>query len=292
MKKNYLLTIAALFTTLFSQAQSNEEFDKKWRFGLRVTPQPVWLLSSDKNNVPDGSSFGTGFGLNIEYRFSQVAGISWGIGGDIEGGKYNFKNDPAGKYEAMYLRDADQFVLPANITNTAQVSNTTQLYVLKSRSIKTTHVTLPVILKLSTAEYNGLKYFGMFGLELGVRVKAMANDTYYDVFKYSAASTNTLLPYSVSTGQTEEKDIDINNEATLVPLRLGFNAGLGTEYRLGGTTSAFISVNYFRSFTNLMAKTSDYAFYRVEEVDNAPSFSFIKQSLKQSAIRINLGILF
>lgn len=291
MKKNLLtfLFAATVVTASFSQT---EEFDQKWRFGLRVTPQPVWYLSSDKNNVPAGASFGSGFGLNVEYRFSKIAGLLWGVGGDFEGGKYTFKNDPAGKYEAMYLRDADQFILPAKLTDPTQVAATTQLYALKSRSVKTTHVTLPVILKLSTAEYNGLKYFGMFGVEIGVRVKTIATDTYYDVFKYDAKSTNTLLPYSVSTGQTEEKDIDISEEGSLIPMRLGLNAGIGAEYRLGGTTSAFFSVNYFRSFTNLMAKTSDYTFYRVDDVNGAPSFSYIKQNLKQSAVRINIGILF
>jgi hypothetical protein len=291
MKKK-LLSIVFAATVVTAGFSQSEEFDQKWRFGLRVTPQPVWFLSSDKNNVPDGASFGSGFGLNVEYRFSKIAGLLWGVGGDFEGGKYTFKNDPAGKYEAMYLRDADQFILPAKLTDPAQVATTTQLYALKSRSIKTTHVTLPLILKLSTAEYNGLKYFGMFGVEIGVRVKSVATDTYYDVFKYSATSTNTLLPYSVSTGQTEEKDIDISEEGSLIPMRLGLNAGIGAEYRLGGTTSAFFSVNYFRSFTNLMSKTSDFTFYRVDDVNGAPSFSFVKQNLKQSAIRINIGILF
>lgn len=287
MKKLSLLFVAAMSISVSAFAQDKEDdFDKKWRFGLRVTPQPVWLLSSDKNNIPKGTSFGSGFGLNIETRLSDIVGISWGIGGDFEGGNYDFKLDTAGKYEVYYLRDADQFVYPTKVTNT------TQLYALKSRSIKTTHVTLPIQLKLSTAEYDGLKWFGMFGGEIGIRVKSTATDTYYNVYKYSATSTNTLLPYATATGQTEEKDIDIKDETTLIPLRVGLNAGIGAEYRLGGSTSAFISLNYFRSFTNLMKKTSDYTFYRVDNANNQATFSFVKQNLKQSAIRINLGILF
>src|SRR4051812_37024014 len=73
-----------------AQATKNE-FDKKWRFGLRVTPQPSWFSSGDKNNIPAGSIMGLGFGLNVEYRFSDVAGILTGIGGDFEGGKYKVK---------------------------------------------------------------------------------------------------------------------------------------------------------------------------------------------------------
>lgn len=281
MKKNVITTLSVIL--LLSQGISQTTaIDKKWRFGLRVTPQSVWLLSPDKNNVPSGRNLSTGFGLNVEYRFSNVAAILWGVGGDLEGGRYDFKNDPAGNYVVKYQRDADEFVTPEN------VSPTRQEYTLKSRTIKTTHVTLPLILKLNTAEYNGFKYFGMFGLEAGIRVKSTANDTYSEVRKIDPTTKNMTL----IANESEEKDINIAEETTLLPMRLGLNAGIGTEYRLGGTTSAFFSINFFRSFTNLMSKTSDYAYYRSEISSGITNYSYIRQNLKQAALRVTIGIMF
>lgn len=281
MKKTITTTLAFLILAAGIQAQSND-IDKKWRFGLRVTPQPIWLISGDKNNVPSGTSFGTGFGLNMEYRFSTVASFLFGIGGDFEGGKYTFNYDPASNYVVQYVRDADEFVSPDN------TSDTRQLCILKSRTVKTTHATIPLLLKLTTAEYNGFRYFGMFGAELGVRVKATANDQYYQVYKFDPI---TKLPI-LAASDSEEKDINIAAETSLIPMRFGLNAGLGAEYRLGGTTSMFMSVNFFRSFTGLMKKTADYTYYRAENDGTKTTYSYLKQNLKQSAIRINIGILF
>jgi len=281
MKKTVICSLSLIFLLSQGFAQTTN-IDKKWRFGLRVTPQSVWLLSSDKNNIADGRNLNSGFGLNVEYRFSNVAAILWGVGGDLEGGKYTFKNDPAGNYVVKYLRDADEFVTPDN------ASSTRVEYTLKSRTVKTTHVTIPVILKLNTAEYSGFKYFGMFGLEAGIRVKATADDTYFDVRKVDPVTKNLT---SVAT-DVEEKDINIADETALLPVRLGLNAGVGTEYRLGGTTSLFLSINFFRSFTNLMAKTSDYAYYRSEVANGTTTYSYIRQNLKQSALRLTIGVMF
>ncbi len=281
MKKTVICSLSLIFLLSQGIAQTNT-IDKKWRFGLRVTPQSVWLLSSDKNNVSAGRNLSSGFGLNVEYRFSNVAAILWGVGGDFEGGDYTFKNDPAGNYVVKYLRDADEFVTPDN------VSSTRVEYTLKSRTVKTTHVSLPLILKLNTAEYNGFKYFGMFGLEAGIRVKATADDSYSEIRKVDPVTKN-LAPVEQAL---EEKDINIADETALIPVRLGLNAGIGTEYRLGGTTSLLLSINFFRSFTNLMSKTSDYAYYRTEISNGTATYSYIRQNLKQSALRLTIGIMF
>ena len=281
MKKTIITALSVI--ALLSQAVSqNNAIDKKLRFGLRITPQSVWLISSDKNNVPSGRNFGSGFGLNVEYRFSSVAALLWGVGGDFEGGTYNFKNDLTGNYVVKYVRDADEFVTPDNVSPTRQECT------LKSRTINTTHVTLPLILKLNTAEYGGFKYFGMFGLEAGLRVKATANDSYFEVRKQDAVTKAMVV---VAT-DSEEKDINISDETTLLPFRLGLNVGLGSEYRLGGTTSAFFSINFFRSFTNLMSKTSEYTYYREEITGGTATYAYIRQNLKQSALRVTLGIMF
>ena len=168
--------------------------------------------------------------------------------------------------------------------NQILVDGDTRYYGITERKIKTTHVTIPLALKMMTKEIAGFKYFGMFGGEIGVRIKSRATD------KYTFSETNTSG--IVFTGGTNS-NININKDGSLIPIRVGMNVGLGAEYRLSGSTSAFISVNYFRSFTNLMKKESKYMTYDSNtDSNNAVTFFRVKQGLFMNAIRINVGILF
>jgi hypothetical protein len=290
------LCTAMIGTAVMAQdkepAKEKANFDKKFRFGLRVAGQPAWLSSTDNNNKPKGAKFGTGFGLNMEFRLSDIVAFSTGIGGDFEGGKYSFRNDTANNYQVVAWTNSAGEYIEANDNNI--LNNATTAYILKERSIKTTHVTVPLLLKLSTNEYGGCKYFGMFGGELGVRVKTIATDTYYNSWKMqNGVLSPTTAAYAQSgEGETKVSGIKISKEASGAPLRFGMNAGLGMEYRLGGSTSFFFSVNYFRSFTNLMRKESKALVYNVDSNSGSTIYSKVKQNYIQSAIRINIGILF
>ncbi|MFN7912107.1 MAG: outer membrane beta-barrel protein [Bacteroidota bacterium] len=270
------------------------EFDRKWRFGLRVTPQPTWFSSTDKNNPPAGAAFGFGFGLNVERRLSQVAGILFGIGGDFEGAKYSFRNDGANQYTPVYFinNSSGEFVTPKDNgkgDGTELFNDKNTAYYLKERRVKTTHVTLPVILKLSTKEYSGMKYFVNFGTEIGIRVKHVANDSYLSSQTYS--SNGLPLPAKENPESIENINLG-NSEGSLAPLRIGLNVGGGFEYRLGGTTALFVSANYFRSFTNQMRNESNVMFYNYTVEGGTNSYQYVKQNYILQAIRINIGLMF
>jgi hypothetical protein len=72
------------------------------------------------------------------------------------------------------------------------------------------------------------------------------------------------------------------------------NIGLGTEYRMAGSTSLFLSVNYFRSFTNLMRNDSRYNYTSAtyDSSNNQLTFTHLQQKLMMSAIKINIGVMF
>lgn len=280
--KKFIITTAvlSLFSSVATAQEKSTDFDKKFRFGLRVNPQPTWFISGEKSNQPSGAKFGVGFGLNMERRFSDIVGVMFGIGADFEGGKYNFNHDPSNTYVPTYWMDESEGII---VAPDESKKNKFNQYELKSRTVKTTYVTVPVLLKLSTNEYNGFKYFGLFGLELAYLAKALGEDTYYKVSTYRNDSLKVL------SGEASLSDIDIKKDFSKIPIRLGFNAGLGAEYRLGGSTSAFISVNFFQSLTNQMRKESDYVYYRTGADGKR---SYLAQDLKTRAIRINIGIMF
>ncbi|MCE3226060.1 MAG: hypothetical protein K0S32_611 [Bacteroidetes bacterium] len=288
--KKFLFTVASVLILAGASAQEKDkgdDFDKKFRFGLRVTPQPTWYTSSQTNNKPFGSKFGFGFGLNLEFRLSKIVAFSTGIGGDFEGGHQSFRYDPSNNYVVNYfMNNENGFIEPkTDQTNAELTKDGATGYLLKERTIKSSYVTLPALLKLSTAEYSGFKYFGMFGVELGMMYKCTATDTYYESYKYNAVGSVTA-----TAGESEQADINIMKDA--IPVRAGLNVGLGTEYRIGGSTSAFMNINFFRSFTNLMKSNSKYLVSNIDASTGANKYTFVKQNLVGSAIRINIGILF
>lgn len=302
MKRTIYLSflIVVLQTPLQFQAQSasfayaksaqgdDNDFDKRWRFGLRFTPQVTWFSSKDKNLTPQGSLFGYGFGLHVENRFSETVGLVWGIGMDNEGGKYSVSYDTANNYAVRYWLNAEgTFQQPENgksVSGLNKAGNT--LYVLDERTIKTKYITIPVILKMSTKEISGFKYSGMFGGEIGVRLGTEATDTYHEVYTFDAAG----LP--VKSSIKEQGDINLNDDSPLIPMRLGMNLGLGAEYRISGNTSLLFSLNYFQSFVNVLKNPSEYMVSSVEPNGSVNNYSFVKQGLLMKAIRINIGILF
>lgn len=292
--KKLLLSLSAITLITLSVKAQNPNFDKKFRFGLRITPQPTWFNSiSDKNNIPNGAKFGFGFGLNMEFRLSDIVSFQTGIGGDLEGGKYKFKYEP-GIYQATYLMNENsEFVTPNGTTdginNKAYKGNTA--YVLKDRSVKTTWITIPLLLKLSTKEFmDAMKIYGMFGAEIGINVGAKATDTYYQTGKFDYNKAGDSLVFTSVPGIDSQSDIDIRKEMSKFPVRTCFNAGLGAEYRLSGSTAVFFNVNYFMALWNQMKKDSDYTFYKTEP--STGKSTMITQKLKTSGIRISVGIMF
>lgn len=294
MKKHFIaLALLSLFGKATLAQTVTVEEDSRFRFGLRISPQPTWFTSSTDKNISDNQiKFGLGFGLNIEYRLTKVAALQTGIGGDFESGKFKYRNEP-GVYAVYYeLNESSEFVKPVNglgipLTDIKKTSNTG--YHLKARQINTTYVTIPLILKLSTNEFNGLKYFGMFGGELGFRSKAVATDTYYESYTYGKDSSVTL---SAGGSQSKLNLGGFSGDARAGILRAGLNLGMGIEYRLTGSTAFFVNVNYFRAFTGLMRKDSQFLVFKTENSGGTYINKMVQQNLLYNAVRINLGFMF
>jgi hypothetical protein len=294
MKKILLFVIAALMVSKAGIAQ-DDDTKKKFRAGLKFSMQPCWFSSGDPNTTKLKTGFGYGFGLVTDFRLSDVIYFSTGIGGDFENATVKFRDDGFNPYTTSsnafhteYTLDNSNAFVEAkdgsDITNYYREGYST--YALSSRKIKTTYVTIPLSLKMLTKEFGGFRYFGQFGGDLGIRVGAKATDTYSYKFDYTA--TGGTITNGGSTPY-----YNIGRDCSLIPFRFGMNIGLGTEYRMAGSTSLFLSVNYFRSFTNLMRSDSRFN-YTSATVDsnNKMTFTHLPQKLMMSAIKINIGVMF
>ncbi len=154
-------------------------------------------------------------------------------------------------------------------------------------------ITIPLTLKMMTSEYSGFRYFGVFGGELGIRAGVKADDTYYSGI-LANNNGSVITTSKVTEGELKKEGLLISKDATLLPFRVGMNLGLGTEYRIAGSTSVVFSVNYFQSFTNLMRKES-----KILTKEQHPDMTnqtwnllALNQQYLMRAVRINIGIMF
>lgn len=266
-----------------------ENFDKKFRFGLRASPQPSWFKSGNTGSKPSGAYFGFGFGLVMEFKLSNIVHFSTGIGGDFEGGSISYRNDDT--YQVRVVMDNENEMVEhkkdmADADYNLKSGNT--LYVLKERTYKSTMVSIPLLLKMMTNEYNGMKYFAVFGGELAFRAGMKANDSYYSGLK-AVSNGTAIVQAPVSGDALKSNNVAVGNDALVIPARFGMNLGLGTEYRIAGSTSLVFSVNYFQSFTNMMKKNSDYL---TKDEVGSNTFTQFNQAYFMRAVRINVGIMF
>jgi hypothetical protein len=290
MKKILVLvsSIVLLVNTLVAQ----DAADKNVRFGLRVSPTPTWLRSNDLKNIDNGGAkFGFGFGLQLEFKINSTASFVTGIGGDFLGGTQTYKTGQGyalSKDNSAYIASKDlDFSKDAQDINSSN-NNGYNFYELKSRSVKVTYITLPVLLKLMTKDISGFKYFGMFGGNIAVQTKYRAADnvsvlTYNDAPGIKAyESTNTTVTIS-----------DMRPSGDIIPVNVALNVGLGFEYNVSGSTSLFVSVNYIRGFINQYTPSSSYIIDNMKtNINNKGGTPNSKQSALSDGVQINVGVLF
>ena len=285
MRKILILVSSCLLLVNSIIAQNDN--DKKFRFGLRISPSPTWLRSGDTKVVDQGGvKFGFGFGLQTEFRINSTASFVTGIGGDFLGGKQTYKNGQgyALNKDGEYTESKEtNYTLGPNGIFAA--SNGNKFYVLKTRSVKATYVNIPVLLKLMTKDISGLKYFGLFGGNIAVQTKYLATDEILELTK--DPSSNAYVDGTTTTVA------DLKPSGDLIPFNAALNVGIGAEYNLSGSTSFFFSINYLRGFINQYQSKSEVIVDKIKENINtstAPSTS--KQSALSDAIQINIGVLF
>lgn len=286
-----------LISNLSAQDTENkqEEFDKKFRFGIKVTPQLSWAKSSEKATMGGGASMAFGFGLMTEFRLSKIIGILTGIGGDFEKYKLSYRAD-VDMNSVLVLDKEDNYVefKDGMKMEDYNLKDGHSQFVMKSRVIRTTFVTIPLQFKMNTQEYGGIRYFGIFGGDIGLRTKMLANDEYNSGVKTSITGT-TITTTTLSGGELSRSGLKVGKDAALIPIRLGLNIGAGIEYRIASSTALYASLNYFLGFTNLLRGESKYLFKGQDlTYDTTKGYDFtpVKQNVIPHAFKLNIGIFF
>jgi hypothetical protein len=264
--KNLLFVFS--FAMIINQSVFGEETAlKNFRFGIKATPNFCWMAPDDvKQFNRQGISLKFNYGLITEFKLTKTAALSTGFDFNNFGGKIDFLNKTT-RYA----------------TDDKSLPDTTAFYYITSRTYKIKTYEIPLTLKLRTPEIGSLTYFGVFGVNIGIRGKVKSDDFGKYQFEFKTKSGNDT---SIVGSSESRPDNIITKDMNLV--RLSLNVGLGTEYNLAGSTSLVISINYYNSFLNALKNTSE----NLEVQTKGVYSKLTPQNIKSNGILVNVGFLF
>jgi len=219
MLRKFSLVTAFMACIVYAQAQGI-------KFGVHVDPLISIMASNDKKVVPDGANLGFGFGVELEYYFSETENYAFSFGANFalgKGGKLAYADGGI----LLPNSELDNTVFFNNLTN-ASASSTqtlgTDLPLVGGTSIRynINYLEVPFGLKLRTDEL-GQSFMRIFFhlpiATIGIPVSSRAT---VDAAK---PVTNLVPGYYTSVPSKGE-----NVYKELFPLQFSLGAGAGVEY--------------------------------------------------------------
>jgi Outer membrane protein beta-barrel domain len=279
--KKIILFAFTIFCVNYSFSQGEGEKDKNFRFGLQVTPAVQWFkIDGSKKIESDGVKFKGGFGLNTDFRITDVIWFNTGFNLFYDGGKIAYKDTV--KY---FFNTADEVILSIEDGKKQMMgadSNKLEIYKLNSRTYNSTNIQIPLMLRLRTKDIGGMRYFGQFGLNANIRLRGRATDI--------AAKQNGLKPSTFASESTKES-LNITSDVNI--FNLGLAVGAGAEYNLSGSTSIFGALNFVNlGFTNFAKSNSNQLFTTDGNNNKSGKYPEFAQKFLSRGVTLSIGILF
>lgn len=246
MKKNSLLIVIFVLSGLVTLNAQSEA--PKFRFGMKGATQLTWL-KPDFKDLPEGftaENGGVGFNLawgpQLEFRLDQRGNFYFSTGFEV--------NYSSGTVEG-------------NIPKTIEVGGVSlkRTYTYES-TYNFRFLELPAMIKFRTDEIGYMRYFGLFGMGAGVRLRAEQE---------FSETTDTNPPVTITN--YNNKPGDVAN-----PVKGSLLIGGGVEYALKGNTALVGSILFNNNFTNTLRDRS--------ETTGVKDFGILNY------LQVNLGILF
>ena len=240
-----------IFLTVILLTITSGLFAGDFRIGLKADPSFSWIKPDGVEPLEKtGIRMGFIYGLITEIKFGDNYSLVTGLNISNIGGNLTYNDS------ILPIIDDNDSVL-----NYVQVS-AQRIYRLK-------YVTLPMSIRMMTREIGYFKYYGQFGLELGMRIGAKANDEYKSIGE-------SELPFNTSIeGEEIEDEIKL--------FRAGLVVGLGVEYNISGNTALVMGIKFNNGFSNVFPKKVNKVNYKIDgEAPEAYS----------KAITVSFGIMF
>ena len=202
-KKHLFILLFALM--MFAGSATAQQ--KAFQFGFKVAPSMGWIKPNAEEYNRDGVKAGFNWGFVGEFFLMENYALATGFNVIYLNGAYT--------YPAYYRAGSAQIIG----TNT--------------RVLKAKYIQLPVILKMKTNDFNGIRFYGELGFGLGFKTDAKAEDKIYN--------GNVLV---------EESSGDVSNELRFT--RESLILGAGVEYPLGGSTFITAGLRFDNNFIDIL----------------------------------------
>lgn len=175
---------------------------QSFELGLRAHPVYGWIKPSTDNIGSDGGRIGFTYGLVGDFYISDRYTFSTGMEITSTGGK----------------------------TREPDVEGNTVL-----SDYRLQYLEVPLSLRLKTDQNGPLVFYGLFGLESGVNIKARAD--------------KTILDLADPNRKEDRSKLDVDDEITA--FRLGLAIGGGAIYNLSGNTRLMGGLTFNNGFTDV-----------------------------------------
>ncbi|MDY0076026.1 MAG: porin family protein [Bacteroidales bacterium] len=228
--KRSLFTLLLVFVIVGSTIAQQKAF----QFGFKVAPSIGWIKPNSEGYKRDGLKMGFNWGFVGEFFLMENYAVTTG-------------------FNVIYVNGAYRYPDFQNIGGLNLLGETNRLLKLK-------YIQLPVVLKMKTNEFNGIKLFGEIGFGLGFNVGAKAEDDFY---------------FNEKKQQSKSSDVSSVVRFTRESLILG----AGIEYPLGGSTFLTAGVRFDNNFIDILKDQNS--------VDKS-----IEQKGISNFIELQLGLLF
>ncbi len=209
MKK---FTAIISFIFVFIGSIISQDDSKSFILSLKFAPSIDFLQPNTKDYKSDGAL--------LKYTYGLIGDIN--IGGS---GHYFLNIGLQFKNTGGKLRYDDRVIIG---------TNTIAEDVETSRRYKLNYVSIPLAFKLKTSQFGRMTYFGLFGIDNSIRVKAIADD------EYKLQNSNTV----------NVKNININKKVSL--FKESIIIGAGAEYTISGNTKAYAGLVFYNGFTDVL----------------------------------------
>ena len=236
MKK---ITAIISFIFVFVGSLIAQDDAKSFILSLKFAPSIDFMQPNSKDYKSDGVLLRYTYGLIGDFAIGGSGHYFLNVG-------LQFKNT-GGK-----LRYDDQ----------VEITSGAPEFVGVQRKYNINYVSLPLAFKLKTAQFGRMTYFGLFGIDNSIRVKAYADDTYDRV-----APNNDI----------EIKKININKDVAL--FKESILIGAGAEYTISGNTKAYAGFVFYNGFTDVLTGSN-------------AKFPTIKENALNKSIELMIGISF
>lgn len=200
--KVYAIIVSCAVLILMSSTEAMAQY-KSVVLGVKVAPNIGWLKVDQEGYSSEGAVAGISWGLITDFYFAENYAISSGFNVSFHNGKISY---------------------PDIQSDTPGILN---------RSYRLKYIDVPVLVKMKTNDMGDFRFFGLIGLQPGVRIGSRAKDS------FSGASIKTTKDWH-----------NIDSQTNL--FRVSMVIGAGMEYPIDNSTAIVVGINFINGFSDVL----------------------------------------